>query len=260
MKTKKTIAILLCAVALCTSTLAGCGAQNGATPDEAAATLSTKSQGQGDNINTNTDDAVTEATSQSSNSDSSDKPSSGSNKADKNTSTLPGSHHGLPDKTAPTTREDYPVDNVNGAPGSGAAKRCTITVGDTGYPKDVGDTVTYTYLLKTPKSIENVQAVLTYDGSMLKLKEAEATDSFPVLGYSTVYNTAISNTIKFNASSISGFDFTKESTLITLEFEVIGTGGCSIATAVEIMDEVGGTEYVTNYVFDSRVTHTETLE
>ncbi|MBQ9743156.1 MAG: hypothetical protein IJV88_05750 [Ruminococcus sp.] len=260
MNAKKTIAILLCAAALCTATFAGCGGQNGATPDEAAVTLSTKSQGQGDNINTKTNDAVTEAASQNSNSDSSVKPTSGYDKTDKNTSGQQGGSHGLPDKTAPTTREDYLVDNVNGAPGSSSAKRCTITVGDTGYPKDVGDTVTYTYLLKTPKSIENVQAVLTYDGSMLKLKEAEATDTFPVLGYSTVYNTAISNTIKFNASAISGFDFTKESALITLEFEVIGTGGCSIATAVEIMDEVGGAEYVTDYVFDSRVTHTETLE
>lgn len=142
---------------------------------------------------------------------------------------------------------------------SDTAKHCTITVGSKGYVKDVGDTITYTFYLTTPKKIEDVQAALTYDSRMLRLKTSEAQDFFPVMGSSVIYNTAIKDTVKFNAVNISGFDFTQRGALITAEFEVLRNGGTSISTAIEIMSEKGGNYYVDSFIISDAITCEEIL-
>lgn len=138
-------------------------------------------------------------------------------------------------------------------------KRCTVTVGTKGYVADVGDVITYTCYLKTPAAIEDVQASAYYDSSMLKLKSSDASDIFPVLGGSTVFNAEEKGTVRFNACNLRGFDFTAKGKLIELKFEVIGNGGTSITTSIEFMDEKGGVAYVDNYAIIGNITLEELL-
>ncbi|MBQ8572836.1 MAG: hypothetical protein IJ451_05175 [Ruminococcus sp.] len=108
----------------------------------------------------------------------------------------------------------------------------------------VGETVTYTATLTTPKAIENIQATTTYTADTLKLVDATVTERFPNMT-GVVANPA-EGAIYFNASEIStGFDFTGGKTLITLTFEVIADGEMAVETAIEEMVEFFGPDYVT---------------
>lgn len=153
-----------------------------------------------------------------------------------------------------------PVDNDGGNSGSDITKvPCVITVGDKDYTVNTGDVVTYAMTLTTPKAIENVQATLSYDGMTLKLMEASSKSMFPVLGDSCVYNTGLSNKLKFNASMVSGYDFTDGGQLVTVSFKVLKGGNTTIATALEVMDAKGGEAYVDNYTIIGDITLSETL-
>ncbi len=108
----------------------------------------------------------------------------------------------------------------------------------------VGETVTYTATLTTPKAIENVQATTTYTADTLKLIDATVAERFPNM--TGVVANAADGAIYFNASEIStGFDFTGGKTLITLTFEVIADGEMAVETAIEEMVEFFGPDYVT---------------
>lgn len=148
----------------------------------------------------------------------------------------------------------------DGGPVSSNTDRLTITTGNKGYAFDVGSVVTYTFSMQTPKKIEDVQAVVSYDSAYLKLKSADVTKMFPVLGGSTIYNTNIQNTVKFNAVNIQGFDFTSKNALVTLQFEIIGKGATSVNTAVEVMTEKGGAPYVENFIIADGVTFEQTIK
>ncbi len=171
--------------------------------------------------------------------------------------------------------------NTNGNSASAENKpvTCVITVDNKDHKVELGDTLTYTYYLKTPKKIENVQATVNYPGTTLKLLDTvlvtdfeEISDSttldklnkelkgvFPVLGTSAIYNAYNHNIIKFNASNISGMDFTKGDYLIKLRFEVISGINGAVSTNVEFMDEVGGNPYVDNFKFTKDVEFKEEL-
>lgn len=156
-----------------------------------------------------------------------------------------------------TQKPTNPGTDVNGEPVGPAPTKCTVTVGSKGYTAELGETFTYVCKLKTPKKIEDIQATLTYDSAMLELIDVK----FPVMGDTPIYNTNLYNEIKFNAINLRGFDFTKENDLVTVEFKVIKKGGTAIATAIEVMSEVGtGNAYVNNYVFAEGVAVKETIE
>ncbi|MDO4419354.1 MAG: hypothetical protein Q4B92_03225 [Ruminococcus sp.] len=108
----------------------------------------------------------------------------------------------------------------------------------------VGDIVTYTATLTTPKNIENIQATTTYSADTLKLVDAAVTERFPSM--TGVVANAADGAIYFNASEIStGFDFVGGKTLVTLQFEVIAEGELTVTTAIEEMVEFFGPDYVT---------------
>lgn len=156
-----------------------------------------------------------------------------------------------------TQKPTNPGTDVNGEPVGPAPSKCTVTVGSKGYTAELGETFTYVCKLKTPKKIEDIQATLTYDSAMLELIDVK----FPVMGDTPIYNTNLYNEIKFNAINLRGFDFTKENDLVTVEFKVIKKGGTAIATAIEVMSEVGtGNAYVNNYIFAEGVAVKETIE
>lgn len=166
-------------------------------------------------------------------------------------------HSGGNSSGGSTQKPTNPGTNVNGEPVGPAPAKCTVTVGSKGYTAELGETFTYVCKLKTPKKIEDIQATLTYDSTMLELIDVK----FPVMGDTPIYNTNLYNEIKFNAINLRGFDFTKENDLVTVEFKVIKKGGTAIATAIEVMSEVGtGNAYVNNYVFAEGVVVKETIE
>ncbi len=152
-----------------------------------------------------------------------------------------------------------PVSEDNKEASDTNKKPCTITVGDKDYTTYIGDTVTYTFYLKTQKKIENVQASLTYDSTVLELNETTAVEMFPVLGTSCVYNCSLTDTIKFNASNLSGYDFTSEEVLISVSFKVLKSGYTSVNTAIEYMDEKGGDSYIDKYMIVGDITLREAL-
>ena len=125
-----------------------------------------------------------------------------------------------------------------------AAEADAIVVGGVEYTAQVGDIITYTANLTTPKNIENVQAFTTYDSSKLKLVDADAATRFPNM--TGVVANAADGVVYFNASEISaGFDFTAGQTLIYLQFEVIDNTYSEIVTTIEEMVEFFGGDYVT---------------
>ena len=224
-KISRTLSILCILATLCL-TLAGCKVGSGASPDEATITTGSISD----------TTAVTETS-------ETETPSVTPTDA-------PESQGGQPSGSG----------SDNGGPVSSNTDRLTITTGNKGYAFDVGSTITYTFNMQTPKKIEDVQAVVSYDSAYLKLKSADVTKMFPVLGASTIYNTNIQNTVKFNAVNIQGFDFTSKNALVSLQFEIIAKGATSVNTAVEVMTEKGGTPYVENFTKAEGVTFEEYIK
>lgn len=122
----------------------------------------------------------------------------------------------------------------------------------------VGDVVNFTATLTTDKALENIQAVLNYDSSMLKLTTTEKKQLFPVIAEvgGLVFNTGLDNMIKFNASDIGdGYDFTNGGTLVYASFEVIGEGDSDIYLDIEEMNANGYT-----YVAKSEMVNPYTLD
>ncbi len=211
-------------------TLAGCKVGNGASPDEATITTGSTSD---TTVVTETPDTETPDT---------ETPSAAPT-------------------DAPESQSGQPSGGDSGSGGPVSSKeRLTVTAGTNGYAFDVGSTITYTFDMQTPKAIEDVQAMVSYDSAYLKLKSTDANKMFPVLGTSTIYNANIQNAVKFNAVNIQGFDFTSKSTLITLQFEIIASGSTAVNTAVEVMTEKGGAPYVENYVKSEGVTFEEYIK
>ena len=133
-----------------------------------------------------------------------------------------------------------------------------VTVDGVEYTAQVGDVITYTTNLTTPKAIENIQAFTSYDSATLKLV-SDASTMFPnMLG---VVANPQDGVIYYNASEITkGFDFTAGQALITLEFEVIGEADATIDTTIEEMVEFFGGDYVTGgEIVADGVTVVETL-
>lgn len=243
MKKIKFLLVCLCISAICFTTLCGCKAsESTATPDEETVTTTV---------------SVTETTAPAETQSTTQAVTETFAKVENNSDTY----------------GEFVDNAVSADPNK--PRTCTITLESGDFTANVGDVVTYTYYLKTPKRIENVQATMNYSGRSLKIlnkaiiadPEKDLPDdlyddlekAFPVLGDSVVYNGSNQNLLKFNATSVSGYDFTKGGYLITIEFEVISEISGYISTAVEMMDEVGGKPYVDKFAFAKDVVHEESL-
>jgi hypothetical protein len=107
------------------------------------------------------------------------------------------------------------------------------------------DQVTVTYMLQSDYSIINQQSVLTYDSKVLKLASTNTKAScLPVLGTgSTIFNSNLSNTIKFNSSDISDFfNFKTSKTFFTATFDVVGSGDTKVDLNVKILTGTKATD------------------
>ncbi len=243
---KKTLCFLLALLTLMLSTLAftGCGGKISSDKN----TVSTQDEISTSTVKTETKAEITTAPETTSVTEATTKPNSDTNKPVNNNS---GGNTGNSNSNS---------NSVNGGPVSNPT-RCTITVGNKGYTANVGDTVTYVCNLKTPAKIEDIQATVSYDSSMLELVEKDADVMFPVLGIDTIYNTGIQNKILFNAIRLRGYDFTSTDTVVTLDFKVLKKGGTAVSTSMEVISEMGtATNYVNNYVLADGVIVSEAIK
>lgn len=94
----------------------------------------------------------------------------------------------------------------------------------------VGTIVTYTFNLKTPEPLQNMEAWLHYDPNVFKIVKSTAKEMFPVMSKSggmLFFN--VDGGVRFNGTvaSTSGksYDFTNGGILVTAQFEVISTEG-----------------------------------
>ena len=138
-----------------------------------------------------------------------------------------------------------------------AVKGANITVADETKTALVGDVITYTATLKTPKAIEDVQGFVTYDASALKLISCDTAN----LGDAAIVNTEEAGAVYFNASVIKGLDFTAELPVVTIEFEVLEAKDSAITLTYEEMTEKDGDSYYTeSQKVNDAVVSTETLD
>ncbi len=97
------------------------------------------------------------------------------------------------------------------------------------------------YWLQSNMNVLDLQWYLTYDSEILTLSDKNTPESIcPAIGASAVYNTSIKNTIKYNASNLSLFDFSgEETTFAEIVFEVNDlTGVAPASTTIDLMVDV----------------------
>jgi len=152
-----------------------------------------------------------------------------------------------------------PVENDNTTeptPTEPAIVYGNVTVAGTDNETLAGDEITYTVNLKTPNKIEDVQAYITYDATMLEVVEATTPNI-----YGAIINTNEAGTIYFNATEVNnGLDFTADSALVQVKFKVLTDDSSEIAITIEEMTERNGGSYFTDSEqVNADVVVTETL-
>ena len=103
----------------------------------------------------------------------------------------------------------------------------------------VGDTVTYSYYLKTPMKVVNTDFVINYTGATLKLVDADNRTRFPIVYNGSMFNTNLENQIKATCSNISTmYDFTSGGFLFTISFVVTGEGESTASVTIPFLKGV----------------------
>ena len=140
---------------------------------------------------------------------------SSSSKNDKNSNTPSSNNTGEIPQIVPETKpveKDEDVLKINGV-------KC-----------NVGNTVTITLDLRTPKALENFQGFTKYDDSYLKFISVSGNAS----GLFNDHESAI----YYNGSDImKGYDFTNKGTLYTATFKVLKKGSTEITNTFQVMSD-----------------------
>lgn len=93
--------------------------------------------------------------------------------------------------------------------------------------------VTVTYTLDSSMLIENIQAVVNYDKSVLKLASTNSKKTISPVFYGKSgggfeANLGLNNMIKFNATNPDGYDFAGGKTVFTAVFDIVGSGDTTV--------------------------------
>ena len=150
-----------------------------------------------------------------------------------------------------------PTEDTTVAPTEPGVAYGNVTVAGIANETLAGDEITYTVNLKTPNKIEDVQAYITYDATMLEVVEATTPNI-----YGAIVNTGEAGTIYFNATEVNnGLDFTADAALIEVKFNVLTDAESEIAITIEEMTERNGGSYCTDSEqVNADVVVTETLD
>lgn len=106
----------------------------------------------------------------------------------------------------------------------------------------VGDTISVTLNLKYSKTLVNYQGYTTFDSDYLKFKSVK-----PNLGVANNKG----NAIYYNASVISGLDFSSEGTIYTAQFTVKKAGKAEIKNTFELLTDTNDKDVSPSSVKDS---------
>ncbi len=126
----------------------------------------------------------------------------------------PANNAAKPDKVVPATNPTHASDKV-----------CTIN----GKKCYVGDTVTAAINLKTPVILENYQGYTEYDRNYLEYVSAKMTSG-------GIYNEK-DGIIYYNASILSGIDFTSKGTIYTVSFKVKKEGSTEVKNTIKVLTD-----------------------
>ena len=119
-----------------------------------------------------------------------------------------------PEKVVPATNETHASDNILTVNG----KKCYV-----------GDTITVAINLKTPVILENYQGYTEFDNRYLEYVSAE-------MNSGGIYNEK-DGVIYYNASILSGIDFTSEGTIYTATFKVKKEGSTQIKNTIQVLTD-----------------------
>lgn len=107
----------------------------------------------------------------------------------------------------------------------------------------VGDTVVCTYNLYLPEDMLNFQGYINYDKNYLKVNKAQLqkpASSGSILNYN------LDQEILFNGSSLNGYDYTRPSKFLTVEYEVVGTGSTNPTLTWEVVTGISNKKYASS--------------
>lgn len=131
-----------------------------------------------------------------------------------NNNSKPKNNIQKPSKIEPATNATHASDNV-----------CTVN----GKKCYVGDTVTLAINLKTPVILENYQGYTKFDGRYLEFIDVD-------MNSGGIYNEQ-DGVIYYNASILSGIDFTSGGTIYTATFKVKKEGSTEIKNTIQVLTD-----------------------
>lgn len=238
------VALLIAVLAVSTSfasVMTGCGNKDESS-STAATVTSTASAAENTTVANDKSESElnTESSTQSSSSNSTSTANSSqtSEKSESNGS----SDSSKAESKSESSKNDASSKNDTSKNDSGNKSSDTLSVDGHDYKK--GDTVTFTYTVKSTKVLANFQGTITYDSSKLKVKKAELQS--PVKSNSIV-NAKNTGVIKFNGSDItSGYDFTNGGDLIVVTYEVTGTGSAKTSYLWESASTIENNKIITH--------------
>ena len=126
----------------------------------------------------------------------------------------------------------------------------TLSVGGKTY--NVGDKVTCTYTLTCKKLLSNFQAMVKYDNKYLKPTNAYL-DGPAKAGSVINYELYEKGLIKFNGINLNGYNYTKGSTFLVVEYEVVDGGSTTPEFIWEIASDIKDNALITNHKADSSI-------
>jgi type II secretory pathway pseudopilin PulG len=106
-----------------------------------------------------------------------------------------------------------------------SSEKCVIN-GTTCY---VGDTISVTLNLKSSKVLENYQGYSEFDSNYLSCKSVKSTTGITNHKGSKIY---------YNASVITGMDFTSGGTVYTAEFKIKKAGSTTLTNTFELLTDI----------------------
>lgn len=133
-------------------------------------------------------------------------------------------------------------DNREIVPEFAGATEDGVNIDGKNYKVEVGDIVTYSFCLKTPKAVENIQAYVAYDADRLRPVRDVNRENCPDLMGGLL--NAVDGLIVFNAAEITrGYDFRNGKVVLEVQFEVLDSSASEIVAVIENMAEFFGEVY-----------------
>lgn len=128
--------------------------------------------------------------------------------------------------------------NSGGAAGSGGSNSSALVLDS--HTFNVGDQVSCMINLKSSEDFENYQATINYDSKYLKLVSAKLQS--PASG-GGILNPKLEGTVPFNGVNLEGYDYSSGGNFVELVYKVVSSGTTSIDIDWQIITGLSGRDY-----------------